>query len=290
MINWDKSLVSDLARRKCILFLGAGVSMNSVGKGNSRPPSWKQFLEGCLPELSSGSSLQIKRLIKNEDYLTACELIKAKLPKGRFDEIAKNAFLNPHYAKADIHEFLFKLDCRIVVTPNFDKIYETYVSKETEGTVSVKNYFDSDIASAIKDSGRVILKIHGTIDNTSSLIFSRSDYAKARSQYRDFYEILNALGLTHTFLFIGCGANDPDIRLLLEDAFFKHNAVKPHYMVMADKSIHRDMVPVIEKTLNVNMLTYRTNKGSHQVLTDSLKELVQLVENARTELKESMNW
>ncbi|MED9340634.1 SIR2 family protein, partial [Escherichia marmotae] len=233
--------------------------MNSVGKGNSRPPSWKQFLEGCLPELSSGSSLQIKRLIKNEDYLTACELIKAKLPKGRFDEIAKNAFLNPHYAKADIHEFLFKLDCRIVVTPNFDKIYETYVSKETEGTVSVKNYFDSDIASAIKDSGRVILKIHGTIDNTSNLIFSRSDYAKARSQYRDFYEILNALGLTHTFLFIGCGANDPDIRLLLEDAFFKHNAVKPHYMVMADKSIHRDMVPVIEKTLNVNMLTYRTN-------------------------------
>ncbi|MCS1231451.1 SIR2 family protein, partial [Escherichia coli] len=232
--------------------------MNSVGKGNSRPPSWKQFLEGCLPELSSGSSLQIKRLIKNEDYLTACELIKAKLPKGRFDEIAKNAFLNPHYAKADIHEFLFKLDCRIVVTPNFDKIYETYVSKETEGTVSVKNYFDSDIASAIKDSGRVILKIHGTIDNTSNLIFSRSDYAKARSQYRDFYEILNALGLTHTFLFIGCGANDPDIRLLLEDAFFKHNAVKPHYMVMADKSIHRDMVPVIEKTLNVNMLTYRT--------------------------------
>ncbi|HAH0506168.1 TPA: SIR2 family protein, partial [Escherichia coli] len=184
--------------------------MNSVGKGNSRPPSWKQFLEGCLPELSSGSSLQIKRLIKNEDYLTACELIKAKLPKGRFDEIAKNAFLNPHYAKADIHEFLFKLDCRIVVTPNFDKIYETYVSKETEGTVSVKNYFDSDIASAIKDSGRVILKIHGTIDNTSNLIFSRSDYAKARSQYRDFYEILNALGLTHTFLFIGCGANDPD--------------------------------------------------------------------------------
>ncbi|EEY5898229.1 SIR2 family protein, partial [Escherichia coli] len=215
--------------------------MNSVGKGNSRPPSWKQFLEGCLPELSSGSSLQIKRLIKNEDYLTACELIKAKLPKGRFDEIAKNAFLNPHYAKADIHEFLFKLDCRIVVTPNFDKIYETYVSKETEGTVSVKNYFDSDIASAIKDSGRVILKIHGTIDNTSNLIFSRSDYAKARSEYRDFYEILNALGLTHTFLFIGCGANDPDIRLLLEDAFFKHNAVKPHYMVMADKSIHRDM-------------------------------------------------
>ncbi|WP_455852563.1 SIR2 family protein [Pantoea endophytica] len=290
MISWDKNLISDLARRKCILFLGAGVSMNSVGKDNVRPPSWKAFLENCLPELNAGSSVQIKKLIKNEDYLTACELIKSKLQKGKFDTISKEAFLHPQYTKAEIHEYLFKLDCRIVVTPNFDKIYETYVSKETEGTVSVKNYFDTDIATAVKDSGRVILKIHGTIDNTAKIIFSRSDYAKARSQNRDFYEILNALGLTHTFLFIGCGANDPDIRLLLEDAFFKHNAERPHFMVMSDKSLHKDMMPVIEETLNVNILTYKVSKGSHHVLTDSLKELVQLVETARLELKENMNW
>jgi len=290
MINWDGALISDLARRKCILFLGAGVSMNSTGNGGARPPSWKAFLESCLPELTANSSTQIRKLIKNEDYLTACELIKSKLAKGKFDHIAKNAFLTPQYTKAEIHEHLFKLDCRIVVTPNFDKIYETFAIRETEGTVNVRNYYDTDIVSAVKDSGRVILKIHGTIDNTSKLIFSRTDYASARSQHRDFYEILNALGLTHTFLFIGCGANDPDIRLLLEDAFFKHNAVKPHYMVVSDKSIHKDMMPVIEQTLNVNMLVYKTSKGSHHELTDSLKSLVQQVEAARVELKENMNW
>lgn len=290
MIKWDKTLVSDLARRKCILFLGAGVSMNSSGIGGARPPSWKAFLESCLPELAATSSAQIKKLIKNEDYLTACELIKSKLAKGKLDNIVKEAFLTPQYSKAKIHEFLFKLDCRIVVTPNFDKIYETFVSSETEGTVSVKNYYDSDIVSAVKDKGRVILKIHGTIDNTSKLIFSRSEYASARSGYRDFYEILNALSLTHTFLFVGCGANDPDIRLLLEDSFFKHNAVKPHYMVVSDKSIHKDMMPVIEQTLNINMLVYKSTKGSHQELTDSLENLVQLVEIARLELKENMNW
>lgn len=290
MINWDKNLVSDLARRKCILFLGAGVSMNSTGKDKARPPSWKAFLENCLSNLNGQSSAQIKRLIKNEDFLTACELIKAKLPKGSFSSISKSAFLNPQYTKAEIHEFLFKLDCRIVVTPNFDKIYETYVTGETEGTVSVKNYFDDDIATVIKDSGRVILKIHGTIDNTQKMIFSRSDYAKARSHYRDFYEILNALSLTHTFLFIGCGANDPDIKLLLEDAFFKHNAGKPHFMVISDKSLHKDMIPVIEKTLNVNILTYKAPKDNHQALTDSLKNLVQLVDDERVTIKDSMNW
>jgi len=290
MIDWDLSLISDLARRKCILFLGAGVSMNSLGKGGASPPSWKAFLEGCLPKLPAKSATQIKRLIKNEDYLTACELIRSKLVKGQFEQISKDAFLNPQFKSAEIHEHLFKLDCRIVVTPNFDKIYETYVTQETQGTASVKDYFDTDIATAIKDSGRVILKIHGTIDNPSKIIFSRSDYASARSEYRDFYEILNALCLTHTFLFVGCGANDPDIRLLLEDAFFKHNAVKPHFMVISDKSLHKDMMPVIESTLNVNLLIYKSNKGSHQDLTDSLKRLVELVEAERANLKENMNW
>jgi hypothetical protein len=143
MINWDKNLVSDLARRKCILFLGAGVSMNSTGNNGVTPPSWKGFLESCLPELTKGSSAQIKKLINNEDYLTACELIKSKLAKGKFDNIAKTAFLTPQYVKAEIHESLFKLDCRIVVTPNFDKIYETFAIRETEGTVIVRNYYDT---------------------------------------------------------------------------------------------------------------------------------------------------
>ncbi|EOI5728862.1 hypothetical protein ACMS09_002310 [Cronobacter malonaticus] len=84
--------------------------------------------------------------------------------------------------------------------------------------------------------------------------------------------------------------NDPNIRLLLEDAFFKHNALKLHYIVASDKSIHKDMMPDIEKTLNVNMLVCKTSKGSHQELINSLKNLVQQVEIARLELKENMNW
>ncbi|TNV19701.1 SIR2 family protein [Buttiauxella sp. B2] len=289
MISWPESLISDLARRKCILFLGAGVSMNSVSQdGKKYPPSWKAFLEQCMVDVDNSS--QIKKLIANEDYLTACELIKIRLPKGKFQDNVRAAFSTPRYKHAPIHESLFKLDCRIVVTPNFDKIYETYASKETLGTVVVKNYHDNDIVTDIKGDGRVILKIHGTVDNAQKLIFSRSDYAKARSESRDFYELLSALSLTHTFLFVGCGVNDPDIRLLLEDSFFKHYGSKPHFLVTSNKSIHKDMLPVIEDTLNLNILQYKENKGSHGELMDSFDELVTLVDEWRLVVKETLNW
>ncbi|VAF85051.1 SIR2 family protein [Enterobacter hormaechei] len=288
MIKWHNSLVDDLARRRCILFLGAGVSMNSVGNDGKIPPSWKEFLTHCLDSIDKPQ--QIRKLINNEDFLTACEIIRSKLQRGQFDSLLKEEFLAPKYIKAEIHEPLFKLDCRIVVTPNFDKIYETYVSKATEGTAIVKTYYDDDIASVIRENGRVILKIHGTIDNTKNLIFSRKDYAKARSSHRDFYEILNALSLTHTFLFIGCGINDPDIRLLLEDSFFKHNSTKPHYLVSSDKSINSELVPIIEETLNVNILTYKEIRKSHGELIKSINELLKLVEQKRLEIKQTMNW
>ncbi|MCL8034387.1 SIR2 family protein, partial [Pseudomonas aeruginosa] len=63
----------------------------------------------------------------------------------------------------------------------------------------------------------LIIKIHGSVDSTDKLIFTRKDYSEARTKYRNFYQIIEALSLTHTFIFIGCGTNDPDIRLLLED-------------------------------------------------------------------------
>ncbi|PHM73574.1 SIR2 family protein [Xenorhabdus kozodoii] len=126
--------------------------------------------------------------------------------------------------------------------------------------------------------------------DTKNLIFSRSDYAKARSKNRDFYELINALSLTHTFLFIGCGVNDPDIKLLLEDSFFKHDATKPHFMISSDKSIHKDMIKLIEDTLNLTILHYKSSKGDHSELTNSLFELVSLVEEERINLKETMNW
>ncbi len=169
------------------------------------------------------------------------------------------------------------------------KIYETYANSQANGSIVVKQHYDPDVISAIRDSGRVILKVHGTIDSPNSLIFTRAEYAEARTKYSSFYEVLEALALTHTFLFLGCGVNDPDIKLLLEDTLFKHNSSRAHVMLLTNKSLHNSVINVIQDTMNLNIIQY-SPKDNHKELLDSLTNLNQPVENEREDLKISMNW
>ena len=254
MIKWPKEVVSDIARRRCVVFLGSGISLNSVNAAGRRPKTWLSFLKSTLEDINPKA--HIKKLLKESDYLTACEVIKRELGKEEFTRVVRDEFLNPAYQPAEIHKEIFALDSRIVATPNFDKIYETYANSEANGSIVVKQHYDADVISSIRGSERLILKVHGTIDSPSDLIFTRAEYAEARTKYSTFYEVLEALALTHTFVFLGCGVNDPDIKLLLEDTLFKHSCSRCHVMLLPKKALHDSVVGVIQDTMNLNIIQY----------------------------------
>ena len=44
MIEWPDNLIEDIARRKCVLVLGSGVSKNSTNSKGIRPKDWNEFL------------------------------------------------------------------------------------------------------------------------------------------------------------------------------------------------------------------------------------------------------
>lgn len=287
MINWPKELVYDIACRRTVIVLGSGISRNSVSNNGRKPMTWEQFLfkmsRGIMP------NRHINRLIREKDYLTACELIHKQIGRNSFNECLKDEYLNPGYKHSEIHERIFALDSRIVATPNFDKIYETYANHEAHASIIVKHHSDPDIAEAVRGSGRLILKIHGTIDSPDQMVFTRNEYAKARSDYDNFYSLLQALALTQTFLFLGCGVHDPDIRLLLEDIFSRHPSSRQHVFVLPRGELHKSVMSILQDSMNLLMLTYSPD-NDHKELVDSVKDLVELVEANRDELKTSGNW
>ncbi|WP_417820975.1 SIR2 family NAD-dependent protein deacylase [Terasakiella sp.] len=287
MINWPSEVVSDISRRRCVVVLGSGISMNSVNIDGKRPKTWLSFLKSTLVNIQP--KRHIEKLLKEGDYLTACEVIKRSLGKEEFTRIVREEFLTPAYLPAEIHKKIFALDSRIVATPNFDKIYETYANSEANGSIVVKQHYDTDVISSIRGSERIILKVHGTIDSPNNLIFTRAEYAEARTKYATFYEVLEALALTHTFVFLGCGVNDPDIKLLLEDTLFKHNSSRTHVMLLPKEALHDSVIEVIQDTMNLNIIQY-SSKHNHKELLDSIIALVQLVEDEREKLKINMNW
>lgn len=287
MINWPKELISDIARRRSVIFLGAGISRNSENEKGIHPKTWAEFLDFAVDSIQPRK--HVRSLLRKEDYLTACEVIRERLGREDFKDLLIKQFLSPKFRHAPIHVAIFKLDSRIVATPNYDKIYETYANGEAKSSIRIKHHFDNDIAEAIRRTDRIILKIHGTIDTPDKMVFTRKDYAEARVKYRSFYSALEALALTHTFLFLGCGVNDPDVRLLLEDSFFKNPINRSHIFVLPKGSVHGDVVKVIEATMNLNVLTYRKT-NDHAELLSSVEYLVQLVEQERDVLRRDSNW
>jgi hypothetical protein len=252
---------------------------------------WRELLEAGVQRIpgSNADRKRIKRLVKDRDYLTACELIKREMGDATFRGFIRAEFLDPGFLPAPIHDSIINLDSRITATPNFDKIYETRINQVQGSSVAVKPYYEDDVADLLRDTRRLVIKIHGTVDRASEMIFTRIEYAKARSRYRSFYALLEALILTHTFVFFGCGLEDPDTRLLLEDHAFRYGVSRPHYFILPRGQVHKFVRPTIEAALNIKILEYDP-KNNHELLGPAINELVDQVNEKRAGLARTLQW
>lgn len=281
MINWPIHLIKDIVRQKVVVFLGSGISRNSISTcGNKRPPTWEEFLRIAMSHII-GDKSYIENLLVEKDYLTACEIIVDKLGEEEFNNIAVECFQRPGFESHKIHEAIFKLDCRIVATPNVDKIYDTYANQHSRGTVTIKHHYDEDLANKIRSEDKIIIKVHGTIDKPKDMIFTRNQYTRARYKYPAFYKILSALAITHTFIFLGCGLSDPDIKLILENYAFTFPNCRPHYFVTSNENMNPDLCKTIKRNYNLEVITY-SPVDNHKELCLSLQNLALQVEEERS--------
>lgn len=289
MIEWGDELVEAVARRRCVIVIGAGVSRNSVNGNGKRPATWEDFLNNCADEIEDDEC--IRSLLDKKDFLTACEVIKDKITHDGLIDKVQREYQREGYQTADIHRHVYNLDASIVATPNFDNIYETYARITSLGTVIVKDHTSADIANYLRGGDdRLILKTHGSADDPQNVIFTRKDYAEARTKYVLFYEILKSLALTHTFLFLGCGTDDPDIRMIFEDIQFAHNRMPFHYMTLPNDEVPSDVLRIISNSMRIKFCEYSPDNG-HLELTESLADLVSKVEDYRVEnLSQTLKW
>ncbi|MDR6770434.1 SIR2 family protein [Azospirillum sp. BE72] len=288
MITWPNEVVSSIARRRSVLFLGAGVSMNSKNDAGASPPSWKEFLEKAILRCPAPHT-EMKKLLNNGDYLTCCQIAKYKLNHD-WVPFVEEMFLTPQFKHNDLHTAILGLDSSVVLTPNLDKIYDNYAQSKTSNLLKIKKFYDDDIPRALRggENQRLILKIHGCIDTPDKLVFTREDYADIRNKNANFYRAIDSLVLTHTFLFLGCGMNDPDLSLVLEQYARSFASAPPHYIAFSGK-ISDEYGKMLQNNYNLRILQYSPT-NNHQELLESVKDLSSLVEVKRQELSNSYLW
>lgn len=289
MITWPQPLIEEIARRRSVIFLGAGVSLQCLNAAGHKPKDWQGLLSaavGVMPGPTARKK-EVRALIKAGDYLTACDVIRERMGHTLFYDFVKRELLTPNFQPAPIHDTIIQLGSRILATPNFDKLLENKAGALPGPPVLTKNYYDADVAALAKGPTSVILKVHGTIDSPHKMIFTRADYTRARNEHWAFYAVLEALFITHTFLFLGCGLNDPDIKLLLEDHAFIHKWAEPHYFVMRKGTVAPSIIPAIERNLNIKILQY---SGNYSDLKPNLDALQVAVTAARAQMQLTASW
>ena len=75
MIAWPAELVDAVARRRCVLILGAGVSASSKNDAGRSPRTWRGFLTNAAGQVAQ-CPRYIPASIKENRLLDACQYLK----------------------------------------------------------------------------------------------------------------------------------------------------------------------------------------------------------------------
>lgn len=283
MINWPESLVAEIAERRCIIFLGAGASVSCVDPAtNLHPPDWNRLLREALESVGeSDIKPLVDEMLRKEQYLDAAEVIFSHIEPADARNFFRSRFYTPHYEKSEIHELILELDPKIVITTNYDQIYDDYCANgDARDGYSIRKYYEDNVLDEIRSTARLVLKAHGCITETSKMVLTRSEYFNARAKHPGFFSILESLFLVNTLLFVGYGLTDPDISLILESAQLSAPSRHPHYALMA-AGRHTAVMQAIRKTYNIKVLEYDAPKNNHQQAIVALRELRDLVNSFR---------
>jgi len=280
MINWPQPLIAEIAQRRCIPFIGAGFSHFSEGLNKAKPPLWGDFL-GRLKDMMHTPAQKplVDDLIAKERYLDAAEIIRDDMIESEYNAFLQEELRNPCFRPARVHEYLRDLDLNVVLTTNYDTIYEDCCrAGQAANLYATKTYHDHGMMDDLRSTRRLIVKAHGCATVQSRTILTRSSYFKARQEFPAFFAILDALFTTNTLLFMGYGLGDPDIQMVLENVALKAPTSCPHYIV-SEEGKHPALKEAMRRSYNLHFLEHGANQFVE--LETALGNLVGLVSTYR---------
>lgn len=283
---WPEPLVRELAEKRCVIHLGSGVSCSSksaIAQGLT-PPSWKTLLE-ILRDATLANQKDrtlVNEFIKNNKLLDAAEVIKLNGKEASYNAKFSELFISHDYQPSRAHEIIAgNIIPKIITTTNYDTIIEgALIDKSGHNSFVQFEHSTDGLLGAIKSPSTILIKMHGCAKHPASTILSRSDYFNLRKKHPSFFDTISALFKINTVLFIGCGIEDPDLNLILENNNINNDFSHPHYALVGDKSYAFKLKDTILSQYNIDLITY------HQKNKDDHSEFIPMIEHLNNELLE----
>lgn len=115
-IVWPSSLVQELADRRCIIVMGAGVSAACKSRDQTKMlPDWSGLLAKLNGKLrDSSEQVFISDLIDKGKYLEAAQIIRDHINSADFAALVRAEFVAPCFFPSELHKVIHEIDCKVV--------------------------------------------------------------------------------------------------------------------------------------------------------------------------------
>jgi hypothetical protein len=283
---WPDSLVREIVEKRCIIHLGSGMSCQSVDDDGKRPPSWESLLAELkeLTVVDQADKDLIDEFISQKRYLDAAEVIRVKGRSSDYNSKMKEIFVERNYKPSESHDILVNISPKIFSTTNYDTLIEGALIENTgHNSFTQFEHTRDGLLDSVRSPSSILIKMHGCAKFPSETILSRSDYFCLRKKYRPFFKLVTSLYKVNTVLFIGCGIEDPDINLILENNNIQVDTTSPSYAMVGSKSYAAKIRETIKSQYNIELVVYeQSDSNDHSKFQLKLEELKEKVEFIRT--------
>lgn len=228
-----KKLISDICKGKAVVFVGSGLSQ-AAGL-----PSWKGLLERMLQWCDENgihvdNRLELPDLIRKKEYLTVADQLEEALRENNLRDCLNSIFNDQPYSPTDTHFVLTRMPFAAALTTNFDRLLESAYTKALPSAPKVITFKNKpELMKLLGEEEFYVLKTHGTIDDTETLVLGRKKFSHLISGEHAYKRHLETVLLTKTLFFVGFSLSDPDLKPLMDGLLedFKGHS-RTHYALM----------------------------------------------------------
>ena len=261
-----------------MLFIGSGVAATCQNEVGQSPPTWAALLTTLCQLVRENDAKETGlRLIANQELLAAADHVRFVLSResdlGTYFQTIRRAVdgpTNDPYRPSQLYTDLLALEPKVVFTTNYDKLFESAFRIG----YSVHPFDSPGLSHDLRQGEPVLVKLHGSTDAMQRIVLTRTDYARVRREGRPVYEVLEALSLTSTILFVGYSMDDPDIQLVLQAVGAPGLSPEAHFM-LGPEPASPARAPVFKESFGVSLLPYP--QGEHAKVGEAIVELGNLV-------------
>jgi hypothetical protein len=202
------SLIDDFRHGHVNLFVGAGLSVNAG------LPSWNELLESLGKRLFSANS-------EAYQFFTSCS--NQEKAQHLYDSSDKITTINrirdlfdrslSEMDESLTHEKITTLPVENIITTNWDDLIEQAFKSKRLGFTSI--WKDDQLSSAL-NGGINLIKLHGTLEDPGSIIFSEDDYNRTFHTNPLIKMFLTMLLSRSTVLMIGYSYQDDNFKIVYD--------------------------------------------------------------------------